>query len=194
MLNKKIVLAAIASSLFVAGNASAAVDGAYVGVKLGEGHINRVTSNVNYKQNGFAQAIDLGYQINKNFAAEAGYTHFANKSFTGFDKSNNPANFTDKNYAISLVAKGILPLQNGFSLFGTAGAAYVHETSKGTDNSVGFNNTATRVMPTVGLGASYDINTNLSTDLSWSHIQKISSKSAIHNSDFFGLGLAYHFG
>lgn len=108
------------------------------------------------------------------------------------------------------MGKAILPLQNGFNLYAKLGAAYLINTAQmsATVNSnvnndgETFSDTtqfsekdyAARILPTFGLGASYDISQKMSADLSWSHIQKTGHSSLINNVDFVGLGLTYHLG
>jgi opacity protein-like surface antigen len=217
MLNKKNILSvtcsAVASLLF-ATTANATVSGPYLGGDLGWGTTHQQGfeqidilkgMDVNTTQDGLAGRIFAGFKFNEYLAAEMGYTKFSNQTSkfnqnVGLD--NLAGNEKIQAYAVDLVAKGTLPLQNGFSLFGKLGAAYLAEDASATvtasdpffgtvSDSVSQN--TNKILPTFGLGVSYDINSNLSTEVSWMHIQKVGTTD-LQNTDFIGLGLTYNFG
>lgn len=211
MFNKKSVITAIVTSiasLLVAATASA-INGPYIGGALGYGNIyqSQVLANedgVTGGKGGLAGRIFGGYEFTQFLAAEMGYTKFSNNSVTAyvntpaFGKLTGPQ--TIKSYAVDLVAKATLPLQDGFNLFGKLGAAYLNEQT--TSNTVVSNsagdvlglgkNTYDRILPTFGLGLGYDLSKNVSTDVSWMRIQKTSS-STMQSTDTVMLGLSYHF-
>lgn len=231
MKNKHILTIAIASisSVFIAANANAAVNGAYAGGTLGWGTIHQSTFNnsnaptntasgdgitesqsTSSNEGGFAGRIFGGYQFTRNFAAELGYTRFHNANSTQSSiitddegTSSQTLASTIRTEAVDLVAKGILPLQNCFSLYGKLGAAYLHATNTITLNTVDpvegnesgrFSGSANKIYPTFGAGVAYDITPHIVADASWNHIQKIGGSSSFSNTDLFGLGLAYNFG
>lgn len=218
-INKKMVLAAAVAGLVTVGmaNANAAVSGAYVGGQLGYGNVHQgdfsnstfptataITSNSS-SNGGLAGRVYGGYQFNPNFAAELGYTRFHNAT-ANQDANNAASTFnassTIKTDAFDLVGKGILPLQNGFSVYGKLGVAYLRASgSQDNTTKTGATTTTTsqsldanKLYPTFGAGVSYDITSNLSADVSWNHIQKVGSNNNLANTDFVGAGLAYNFG
>lgn len=212
---KKLSLTAttLFTSLVLASNASAYVNGAYLGGALGWGNIHQAGftdfPNNSSNDSGLAGRVFAGYKFNDYVALESGFTKFSNMNANGsgnyvYNNTNIfvSANGTIKTFAVDLVVKGILPLQHGISLFGTLGGAYVDQyvnvSLTGQTVVGGFygntDGTEDTFAPTFGLGASYDITQNLVADLSWSHIQQVdSSNSNVGNTDFLGLGLSYHF-
>lgn len=192
MLNKKNILCTI-GALVVAANASAATDGFYVGGQAGVGvvHEKQEINNSKFHNKGLAGRVYTGYQVNQNFAAELGLTKFHNVTETVNAISTKA---TVKTAAVDLVGKGILPLQNGFGVYGKAGVAYVKQTETVKSGSEKDSASAHKMYPTFGAGVTYSVTQNVDTDLSWTRIQKVGSKSNIPSSDFFGLGVSYHFG
>jgi OmpA-OmpF porin, OOP family len=208
MFNSKSVLSVVVASvagIVVATSANASDDGVYVGGQLGYGKVHTFDTNItraaggfkeSQKDDGIAGRLFAGFQINPNFAVEAGYTKFSDAT----DKvsgSGVDAKMTLEAQAIDVSAKGIIPLQNGFSIYGKLGGAYLYEKADVKITAFGETDKAheseNQFYPTFGLGVNYDINKNVSTDLSWTRIQKVGNKD-LESTDFFGLGLAYHFG
>jgi OOP family OmpA-OmpF porin len=214
MLNKKNIVAVTLStvtSLVLATSAHAAVSGPYLGGDLGWGTIHQTSAfkqfgipNSDNTDNGIAGRVFGGVKFNEYIGAEMGYTKFSNQTSkvnTLFASGNEKI----QSYAVDLVAKGTLPLQNGFSLFGKLGVAYLNQDMTLTAEDAFVSETATanvnKVLPTFGAGISYEINSNLTTDISWMHIQQVGndvefgdSGIKMQNTDFVGLGLTYNFG
>lgn len=140
MLNKKLLTKIIIVGFTIFGvsmAADAAVSGPYVGGDIGIAglHYNASDflkgSHAHVSDTGLAGGVFGGYQFTQNFAAELGYTQFSQAEFKNINGTG--LNGTTKENAIDLVGKAILPLQDGFSIFGKAGAAYVTaKTSKVT--------------------------------------------------------------
>jgi OOP family OmpA-OmpF porin len=215
MLTKKnMVLTALAgaASLLVVANASAAVSGPYFGLQLGSGTIhpgaglqtgaaNAFSSLTVNQSTEFAGRVFGGYQINPMWSTELGYTRFgntvANNPASTFTNSVNHINI--RTYAIDLVAKASLPVTDAVSVYGKAGAAYLNQSGRGYSSATVFGVTSTSantiksdaVYPTIGAGVSYHINSNVTSDISWSHIQKVGNSRRLGNTDFFGVGLSY---
>lgn len=215
MSNKKSIIFSIIAGMAVAASASASNPGAYIGGQLGWGTVHQDGINFNEftkhsaKNSGLAGRLFTGYQFNQNFAAELGYTRFQNGTASGVETENfgginyaESAEATLKAHAVDLVAKGILPLENGFSLYGKVGAAYLYESIEVSDTfsianyNYSYSGTASahKILPTFGAGVTYDINQNVSTDLSWTRIQKVGNANDLKSTDFVAVGLAYHFG
>jgi OmpA-OmpF porin, OOP family len=122
---KKVLLTAIGGA-FLAGSLTAFAaklpeKGVYFGGNVGYGQV-RVkddTNSVSVKRNGFSWTIDGGYQFNPNFALEAGFNSFPDVKVDGLT-------IMKSNYSVYGAAKGILPFENGFNIFGKLGVAYAH--------------------------------------------------------------------
>jgi OOP family OmpA-OmpF porin len=210
MFNKKnVALVALSSiaGLFIASNASAAVSapGAYVGGGIGWGTINQPGFNDAYDNkttdNGVAGRVYVGVDLNQYLGAELGFTKFSDMDTSGvFASSIGPLDASGKiqTYAFDAVAKGTLPLQNGFNLFGKLGVAYLNEKASVSITDV-FGDSASDTsvihayLPTFGAGISYDINKNVAADVSWMRIQKVNDTD-LKSTDTVMFGVSYHFG
>lgn len=215
MLNKKILLgvATVGLSALVAVNASAALPGAYVGGTLGWGDVHQggfpaPAFDTKSDDTGIAGRLFGGYQFDDTWGAELGWSRFSNatakgKLVRGFGPFYSVTNLsgTIKTDAFDLVGKATLPIQDGFSVYGKAGIAYLYQRAdvsisggalvpsgvlKGSDNEH-------RIFPTFTVGTSYDITPNVVADLSWNRIQKVGS-SDLSSTDLVGVGLSYSFG
>lgn len=222
--NKKHILSLAVATVVSAGlsaNASAAVNGPYLGGQIGYGNVNQggfsksqidmavggigATSHTSSSDTGVAGRVFGGYQFNPYLAAEMGYSKFSDataKASATLDGSSLTERGTIKTYAVDLVGKAILPLPNCFNVYGKAGVAYLSETAdvsvtlkdptEGTLRAKG-SDTDHHLYPTYGAGIGYDVTKNLVADVSWNHIQK-TGKSNLANTDLYAVGLAYNFG
>lgn len=209
MLQKKILISALFAGLATLGvsmSANAALPGPYVGGTIGWGDTgyanefdgnyswtNPVTSqtftnHVSVDDKGLAGGGNVGYQFNSNFAVEGGFTQFSNTKVKITIPGIGIATNSIRENTFDLAGKGILPLGNGFSLYGKLGAAYVNA------NNLGYGND--RVAPLGSVGLSYDITPNLPIDVGYTRIQRVWSDntSPIQSINYVGVGLTYHFG
>jgi OmpA-OmpF porin, OOP family len=95
-----------------------------------------------------------GYQINKNFAVEAGYIDFG--KVTG-------AGTTVKGNAFDLVGVGLLPLANQFALYGKLGLARTEATASNALSSEKQDS----MEVTYGFGVQYDFSPKLGIRGDW---------------------------
>lgn len=201
MSTKKLLMTSIlagAVALSISATASAAANGAYVGGQIGLANTNY--NHTTMDNSGLAGRIFGGYQFNQYFATELGYTQFSHADYKTVHFLGNTLKGHIAENAVDLVGKGILPLQDGFSLYGKAGAAYLTGeqvlTARGPDVLNGYAKhdvTEHRILPTFGVGVSYDITPNVPVDISWTRIQKVGNTD-LQSTDFFGVGVSYHFG
>jgi OOP family OmpA-OmpF porin len=203
---KKTALTAF-TSLVIASSANASMIGPYFGALVGWGDIHQSSASgtglntTSSQSTGIAGQINAGYQFTPIWAVDAGYTKFT----SGTINANNPAigvasstiNFNT--YAIHLMAKGIIPLQNGLEVYGKVGPAYLREnialegTSPPPPAEIHEGHTLNKVFPAVALGITFNFNNNLGADISIMHIQHVGDNQ-LHNADFAGAGLIYFFG
>lgn len=126
--------------------------GVYLGIQGGYGLSNwKIFSNNVEKDNGFVGRAFLGYDINKYFATEFGYTHFFNKV-----KINA---VEIKNQTFDLVGKIKAPIADEVNLYAKLGADYM--ISKGDSNSEKNFGVA------YGAGVDYSITPNVIVNLEW---------------------------
>ena len=172
------------------------------------------------KANGLAGRLFAGYQFNENFAAELGWTKFSDVE-SKFSGKLKPASTlmqpvgmqkliipgtvqgkqTLKTDAIDLVAKGIVPVTDKVSVYAKGGAAYViSRTSTSTSGTelgkkvTVKSNNKNKLMPTVGVGASYAFSPSLAADMEVNRIQKIGNGSNFKSANYLGVGLTYSIG
>jgi OmpA-OmpF porin, OOP family len=113
-----------------------------------------------------ALGANVGYRLNRNFALEGGYTEFG--KFKVQSATSAPAADTVdgdyKAHAWSFAAVGIAPLEDGWSLFGKAGAArttadLTASSETGATAPGGASHSGTGLL--LGAGATYDFTDNL---------------------------------
>ncbi len=142
--------------------------------------------------------LQLGYGINSNFAVEAGYIDFGKAKYSAA-YAGGTATGDLKAGGLDLVALGILPLSDKFSVFAKAGAVAVRAKSSllasGAASAATGNATANEVRPLIGLGASYRIADNIDLRGEFDHVNGLgkSNKTGSMDSNMFSLGVAYHF-
>lgn len=206
MFNKKIIAIAILGLATVA-TSYAAPQSPYVGLQLGYGNVHQNDNLINGgKSTGLAGRVFAGYQFDDTWSAEMGWTRFHNA--TASDTIAVPGLYsvtgkeTIKTNAIDLVVKGSYPVANQVKVYGKLGAAYVMSRANlnVTGNAYGmnvnesYNDKQNKVLPTAGVGVSYEINNNVSADISYNRIQKVGNSKLINSTDFVGAGLTYSFG
>lgn len=168
----------------------AAEAGFYVGTQLGASDthyqptdIDTVTSaQVNHT--GFAGRIYAGYQWNANWAAELGYTHYANTHFSELNETGQSGRIVEQ--ATDLIGMVILPFKP-CAVYAQAGVAHINADQQG--NLPGADKTV--FSPKYGVGIRYDVIQNVPIEITWSRVQE---NGWIKSADLVSLGIAYHFG
>lgn len=209
------VLAVALTSVAIAGVANA-TQGGYIGGGLGYGSVltpngsflstagSTASSNSN-TTGGLGGRIFAGYNFNKYIGAELGWTDFtkstSNASVTtigGTTSSHRTAQMNE----VDLVAKGYIPIRcTGFSVYALGGIAQVNETNRiyttpgaSTDGTY----TVHKFRPKYGIGASYDVNTQVTTAFELTRVQGNgnlnNSIQAIPSANMGMLTVAYNFG
>lgn len=195
MLKRKLLVSAILATLSSA--TLAAAPGFYVGGQLGWSKADYAASDYvdltagSVDNTGMGGRLSAGYQFNQNWAAELGYTKYANAKFKNArDNGAAIADGTLKLDAWDVVGKGILPLDNGFDVFAKLGMSYVKGKQADGLADAGFKD-FNKWRPTYGLGGSYNFNQNVVADVSWVRVQ---NGSEVRNLDLLSAGVSYHFG
>ncbi len=221
-MNKIVKASAILiSSLSLVGLANAAKTGAYAGIGLGYSELNTPTVkhsefdglpvHISNDKGGIGGRVFGGYNFNTYFGLEAAFaTYAASKdkvsfNFPGLMTGSGSVKWTEQ--ALSLVGKAYLPIKDSaFNVYALGGVAEVFSSVKeeasveaGVDSFSESDKTKTRALrPTYGIGASYDINEKMTTNLEVSRIQgrgNLKTDShAIANADLVSVNLAYNFG
>lgn len=218
---KKIVLTSVfaTSALAVIAANAALPSGLYVSGQIGyaDTHLKPRLSNLGpgLANDGLAGRLAIGYKLTPNLALELGYLQLP-KAEINFGTPLPPPqkevntsllpssyNLSNKQHAIDLVAKGILPITHNVNIYGKLGAAYLttqiqqkntHAESPITqdlNSTLGID--SRQWAPEVAIGMGYDITPNVSVDTSLTHIETLGNHRS-GNIDLLAVGVAYNFG
>lgn len=160
--------------------------GVYFGLAGGLGMTNMKNLDKDYtvnKDNGFIGRAFLGYDINRNFAVEAGYSYFFNKAeVVGLAKDI-------KTMAADLMLKIKAPVVDSFDLYGKVGGNWLRTKADGIDARNNFN-------VAFGAGADYSITPNIIANVEWLRFNgkaKVNIDKYQPSTDAFLVGLRYKF-
>jgi OOP family OmpA-OmpF porin len=128
-------------------------------------------------------SLGAGYQFNQNFALEGGYTDFGkfNVGSTIASPAADTAHGTYKIDGWNLSGVGIIPLNNGFSVYGKAGVIFADvKLNAGSDTGTVpvSRGSKSSTNGTYGLGTSYDFGNNLIGKLEWNRYQNLGESSS----------------
>ena len=188
------LLAAAGMAMSSAGMAQGKGDmGWYIGATFGQSSVDLEDcgGGVECDDKDTAWRILGGYQINRNFAVEVGYHDFgtSTQSIPGLATLDFKAN------SFELLAVGMLPINNQFSLYGKAGV-YRGEV-KATLNILGVSDSTkeTNTDLTFGFGAQFNVTRQLGIRAEWQRYTSMGDSDTIGESDVdvMSLGLVYRF-
>jgi len=158
----------------------AAFPGLYLGVEGGYGRADYGSSikksfedliNHNIDEGSLSGRAYAGWNLNRVFAIEGGYTHFADNEYRGTDSGGSLENIDTRTQAVDLVAKGYIPFNDYFEVFAKVGVAYVYSDVEGTfDGFSSIKQKHKRFRATYGLGAILHYNKNIAFTASWLHL------------------------
>ena len=204
MLKKILITSVLTASACAIMNANAALPvGLYVSGQAGyaDTHMkSRLSSpnGINLANDGLSGRIALGYKITPNFGLEVGYLQLPE------GKSNFSQNTQyNKQHAIDVAAKGMLPITQNVNIYGKLGVAYLTTELKKdtTDTGIPISTDLNQAegiakhkwAPEVAIGMGYDITPNVTVDTSLTHIQPMGNNRP-GNIDFLAVGVSYNFG
>jgi OOP family OmpA-OmpF porin len=154
-------LAFSAPAAFAQARGAAADTGWYVGGSFGQSTTDcNVPAGFSCDDKDTAWKIFGGYQINRNFAAEAGYSQLGEVTATG-----GGVNAKAKATAWDLVGVGSYPLSNQFSIYGKLG--FYNGEVKVSSNVAGGSGKKTTTDLTYGAGVQYNFSRNLGLRGEW---------------------------
>jgi len=164
--------------------------GWYAGGSIGESKTDCNTNGVagasrDDKDTGFR--VFGGYNFNQHFAAEFGYADLGKVT-----ASAGGASAEVKNTAWDVMAVGIIPLAEKFSLYGKLGWYFADSKLSGDllgSASQNSNNA------TYGIGAGYDFNRNLGLRAEWQRYGNVGGDNVGGKSDadVYSIGVVYRF-
>jgi OmpA-OmpF porin, OOP family len=166
-------------------NMSAFYVGATVGQSKFKNACDGTTGSCDDKDT--AWRILAGYQLNRNFAVEAGYHDLGEAKASGAG-----VNASISTKLGELLAVGMLPIANQFSLYGKLGGYYAK--SEGTSN-VGVSADEKNSGLTYGAGAQWDPMANLGVRLEWQQYHDVGGDSlgGKDNIDVLSVGAIWRF-
>jgi hypothetical protein len=212
------LLACTAAALTLSSFASATPVGPYIGIGVGQGQVktpNKYAFNVSAdpagsttrSQNGVAGRAFIGYNLNKYFGLEAGYTKYSRSIYVG--RANGLySSIAYYIHTYDFVGKGYVPVgDTGFNLYALAGVSRIVQTINFVNNGVPLSgalfqqpnnsNHVYRNRPIYGLGINYNFMKHLIANVEVTHVQYMNSFSNTQNAtpslDMYTLNLAYSF-
>ena len=193
------VFAADDSGAYILGAVGAskvAIDKASIDDALTSVGVTGLSSTTDETDTGYK--LQLGYKLNQNFAIEGGYVDLGeftyDATFTG-----GTGKETAKVDGWNIVAMGILPLGDTYSLLGRLGAirAKVDATASATGpgGSALDNAKATKNSFTYGLGVAYNMSKSTSIRLDYDRYAKLGDKNSTGEGDvdLYSLAVGYKF-
>ncbi|WP_010597033.1 outer membrane beta-barrel protein [Rickettsiella massiliensis] len=168
--------------------------GLYVGAQVGYGESSVPNQSFFVNNDGLAGRVNIGYQINKNFAVEAGYLALRKKTEASEDYKK-----VDQQSVIDLAGKASYPITERVNLYGKAGVAYItsryNETiNNGTrelNNDYGI--ARHKFAPEVAVGMDFNVTPSIAVDTSLTHIHPVGNKRP-SNINYLAVGVNYTFG
>ncbi len=145
-----------------------------------------------------------GYRFHRHLAVEGAYVDLGDTAVIttsgGFSTTKQDTN------GLRVVAVGLLPLDNGFTLFGKAGF-YRWSSDVRFSNNLGTSYSASEsgFKPSFGIGAEYALNKNVSLQLAWDRYTALGKSSGALQSatgpvktidvdaDLLSFGVSYRF-
>ena len=178
------------------GQSTATIDDARIRAQLQAGGL--VTNSLSEDDSSLAYKLFGGYQINKNFAVEAGYFNLGKFGYTATTVPAGSLAGKIKLQGLNVDAVGMLPFAEKFSAFGRIGAQYsqAKDTFTGTGAVIVTNPNPDKnaFNYKAGLGLQYDFNTSLGMR---AEVERYRINDAIGSKgdlNMYSLGLVYRFG
>ena len=192
---KKILFALITTATALTGVSAHAADvGAYAGVGLVGTHDKfNVPGAVGVDDSTTKGTGKLfaGYNIDKTWGVEAGYTDFGSAS-RDYTVNGVGGRIESDAHSFYLAGKGSWPVNEQFSVFGKLGAARNHNSVEATGAAAGLGGSGNKTALYASIGGEYAINKQVSATLEYEHYGK--------NDNDFGrkqgaitAAVAYHF-
>lgn len=135
-----------------------------------------------------------GYKFMPFFAAEVGYTKYADAKIKN---SSDVEAGKDKHYALDIAGKGILPITNTcVSLFAKLGVSQIRSSvsisNQAAASSIGLSSGSHKATGVyIGTGADYSVTPNFPINIQWA---RSVGSSTTGNLDLYSIGIAYLFG
>lgn len=192
MSNRKYYLAALATltTLSFAPAVLAEESGFNVGFDYGRTEAKKYCDHItNCSDSDKGPKIEIGYDFNKNWGVELGYTSFG----TIFDSNEDSLSLSQKSNAVTLSVLGTVPINEWFGIYGRAGYARYDTNNTGEVNGVAVKD-ETGNTPFWGAGVKFNINEQFALRLEYQNYSDLSDQPG-RSDDVQGLfgGVTYRF-
>src|SRR5712691_80519 len=151
-------------------------------------------ANASVKDTGTGIKLGGGYAFNRNLAVEAAYVDLGKATFSGTVVGVNVSG-TAKASGPAVVAVGMLPLGNQFTLLGRLGV--IDATVKADASGGGFSasDKATKVKTTFGIGVAYSFSHQFAIRGDFDRYSKLGDSNTTGESDvdMISIGVVYKF-
>ena len=135
--------------------------------------------------------VEVGYDFNKNWGVELGYTSFG----TNFDADADAGSLSveQKANAVTLSAIGTIPVNDWFGVFGRLGYARYDTNNRGSIDGVPVKDESGN-SPYWGAGVKFTVNEQFALRVEYQNYRDLSNQNG-HKDDVQGLfaGGVYHF-
>ncbi len=194
----KILFALIASATALGGmSAAQAADAgtAYLGAGLVGSHYKydnpSTSSNDDRSGDKASGKIFAGYNIDKTFAVEAGYTDFG-KSDYNYTLNGVDGRAASKSDSFYLAGKASMPVNEQFGVFGKLGVSRNHSSVETSGAALGSGVGGNKTALYASVGGEYALNKNVSLSLEYEHYGKNESDLG-RKTGAIAAGLRYNF-
>ncbi|HAT31572.1 MAG TPA: flagellar motor protein MotB, partial [Janthinobacterium sp.] len=164
---KKILFALVASVSALSGMSIAHADGlqgAYVGAGVTASRykfdVPGAVSSDDHSGYKSAGKLFAGYDFDKTWAVEGGYTDFGGKTYN-FTQNGVPGGIHTDSHAFYVAGKATMPVSDQVGVFGKLGVARTHDSMDGTGAAAGSSSDSKSGLY-ASVGAQYAINKNVS--------------------------------
>lgn len=177
---KKILFAMIASATALTGISSAqAADAgtAYVGAGVVGSHydikVPGAVSGDDDNGNKATGKVFAGYNFDKTWAVEGGYTDFGSKGYNYTNGATGaPGSIHTDAHSLYVAGKGTMPINDQFAVFGKLGAARNHNSVDAVGDAAGLGGSGSKTALYASVGGEYALNKNVSLSLEYENYGK----------------------
>jgi OmpA-OmpF porin, OOP family len=159
-----------------------------------------ISSSTTAKQSAVNPGLRLGYKINPNLAVEASYDTLGSRSVSS-DISSPAADTASgnwKSHGLGLHVVGILPIDNKWSVYGSAGLERWNTSLNTASNAGGttaVSASSSNTALALGAGGAYAITSNVDLTAGLVHVSRIGNATNTGGTGLnsVNMGLRYHF-
>lgn len=187
------VLAIAASSvacaqMYVVGSVGSAsvkgVNQSDIDQELIDAGVTGLTSSIDKRDTSYQ--VQLGYQVNKNFAVEGGYVDLGEVSYSA-SFTGGSATAKVKASGINVAALGILPLSDAFSLYGKLGfidaKVKADVSATGPGGTASGSASATKWKTNWGLGGTYNFSKQMGVRVAYDRYDNLGDNNTTGTAD-----------